>query len=278
MDLFLRGRGAEVGVRAPGWLVRACGAALGLGIAFLCTALGVDNITGAPAWVVHVSALVGGALLAPSAMGSVLWLFSGLLACTLMLVMYTPLVVSLVPTFVRADAAASAPVDAVVVLSGGLTADGRITGQAIDRLLSAVQTAKMRGIGELAVSIVDLNDAARVITSEQDQRALLQLMAPELSISAVRDVHSTRDEALAFAALARTRRWRRVVLVTSPMHTRRSCAAFEQAGLAVECRPADGRDYSVRTIKSGENRRLAFQDVLYEVAATLLYRARGWMR
>lgn len=278
MDLLLRGRGAEVGVRAPGWLVRACGAALGLGIAWLCTALGIDNITGIPRWMTHLTALGIGALFAPSAFGSVLWILSGLLATTLMLVMYTPIVVSMVPAFVRADPAAASSADAVVVLSGGLMDDGRITGQAVDRLLSAAQTAKTRGIRELAISIVYIGGTDPLVTSERDQRALLQLMAPELSISAVREVHSTRDEALAFAALARTRGWKRVVLVTSPMHTRRSCAAFEQVGLAVECRPADGRDYSVRRITSGENRRLAFQDVLYEVAATLLYRMRGWMR
>jgi len=45
----------------------------------------------------------------------------------------------------------------------------------------------------------------------------------------------------------------------------------------VECRPAESRDYSLRWLDRAANRRLAFQDVLYETAARLLYRSRSWM-
>jgi uncharacterized SAM-binding protein YcdF (DUF218 family) len=91
-------------------------------------------------------------------------------------------------------------------------------------------------------------------------------------------VHSTRDEALAFAALARTHGWRRVVAVTSPSHTRRACGALEAVGLTVECRPAAARVYDLTRLDRPSNRRLAFADVLYEAAATLLYRSRQWTR
>jgi uncharacterized SAM-binding protein YcdF (DUF218 family) len=94
----------------------------------------------------------------------------------------------------------------------------------------------------------------------------------------VRNVFSTRDEALAFAALARTHRWRRVVAITSPTHTARACAALEAVGLSVECRPASERVYDLSRLDRPGNRRLAFADLLYESTATLLYRARGWMR
>lgn len=277
LDVLLRGRGAEIGVRAPGWLVRACGALLGLSIVLLAQALGVWRIVSVPDWMLYIGALVIGALLATSALGGLLWLKSGMLCTALMLVMFTPLAERLVPPFVRADPAGPSTVDAVVVLSGGLSADGRVTGQAIDRLLSGIELAKSRGVGVLALSIVDIETHVPQITTEADQRALTALMAPELQVAFVRDVHSTHDEALAFAALARTRGWKRVALVTSPMHTRRACETFEGVGLAVECRPAAGRDYSVRIMRNAENRRLAVQDVLYETAANLLYRSRGWI-
>ena len=183
----------------------------------------------------------------------------------------------MIPAFVRADAQRG-DVDAVMVLSGGLTDDGLIFGQALDRLLSAMSLARARAIPELALSIVAQDDRPGPLTSEADQRALAQLAAPQMTVRFVRDVHSTRDEALAFAALARTHGWRRVAVVTSPMHTRRACAALESAGLSVECRPAAPRDYSLNGLDRGGNRRLAFADVLYEAAATALYRARGWMR
>ncbi|MBL0170091.1 MAG: YdcF family protein [Gemmatimonadaceae bacterium] len=275
-DVFLRGRGAEVGVRAPGWMVRLCGATVAVGVVAVADLLGVWGTLGMPRWMLHVLALGGGALLGPTAWGALLWLANGLLVAGLMLVMFTPIVRPMVSRFVRADAEGAAPVDAVVVLSGGLTDDGRITGQALDRLLSGVSLAKRRAIVELALSVVVQEDRHPPASSEADQRALVALMAPELSLRLVRDVHSTRDEALAFAALARTHGWRRVAVVTSPMHTHRACAALETVGIAVECRPAESRDYSLNALNRSENRRLAFQDVLYEIAATLLYRVRGW--
>jgi uncharacterized SAM-binding protein YcdF (DUF218 family) len=137
--------------------------------------------------------------------------------------------------------------------------------------------ARQRGIGELALSIVVQEGGSRHASSEADQRALAALAAPQVSVRFVRDVHSTHDEALAFSALARTHGWRRVAVVTSPMHTRRACGALGKAGLSVECRPAAPRDYSLRYLDSGGSRRLAFIDVLYELTATLLYRVRGWV-
>jgi len=101
-------------------------------------------------------------------------------------------------------------------------------------------------------------------------------MAPDLTLRFVTHVHSTRDEALAFAAMARTHRWRRVVLVTSPLHSRRACAAVEHAGLPVLCAPAASREYALSRLDRPENRRLVFADVVYESAATLLYAVRGW--
>ncbi|MEQ1690247.1 MAG: YdcF family protein [Gemmatimonas sp.] len=276
-DVFLRGRGAEVGVRAPGWMLRLCGATLGVGIVVCADLIGVWGVLGLRTWTVYVLALAGGAWLAPSAMGGVLWLLNGVLVSLLMLVMYTPIVRPMVSRFVRADVVSTMPIDAVLALSGGITDDGRIGGQALDRLLSALLQAKQRAVAELALSVVSQGRRQPPVTSEADQRALVQLAAPELSLRFVRDVHSTHDEALAFAALARTHGWRRVLVVTSPLHSRRACEAMERAGLVVECRPAESRDYSLNRLDKSENRRLAFQDVLYETAAEILYRGRGWM-
>ena len=275
-DVFLRGRGADIGVRAPRWIDRLCGATLAVGIVALGDLLGIWGLIGVAKWILFALAVVVGALTGPTAVGGFLWLVGGALAGVLMIVMFTPIVRPMIPWFVRADAVSTTPVDAVIVLSGGLTDDGRITGQAIDRLLSGLSLAKARAIPELALSIVARENARPAVSSEADQRALVQMAAPELSLRFVREVHSTRDEALAFAALARTHAWRRVVVVTSPMHSRRACLAIEAAGLRVECRPAAPRDYSLNALGRSENRRLAFQDVLYELAAGALYRMRGW--
>ncbi len=275
-DLLFRGRGADVGVRAPGWLVRVGGAALAMGIGRLADALGLWSLLGVPRWISTLGSMVLGAFLAPTALGGALWLVAAVLSVFLMFVMFTPVTRSLVPPFVRADQPGTA-VDAVMVLSGGVTDDGRMTGQSLDRLLSALARVRERSVGQLALSVVESSGPLPKRSSEADQRALAQLGAPQVTVRFVYNVHSTRDEALAFAALARTHGWTRVMVVTSPMHSRRACAAFEMVGLSVECRPAEGRDYSVRRLESSEDRRLAFADVVYEVAATFLYRSRGWM-
>lgn len=216
-----------------------------------------------------------GAIIAPTTWGSWLWVKAGALTALLCLVMYTPIVRGFVPLFVRADAASVVPIDAVVVFSGTTTDDGRLSGQALDRLLSALAMAKRRTIPNLMLSVVQLPGRA---TSEADQRALAGLIAPELSLHFVYDVHSTRDEALGFSAVARTHGWHRVIVLTSPTHTHRACGAIEAVGLAVECVPAEPRDYAARGLDRAGPRRLAFQEVVYESLATTLYRWRGWMR
>ncbi len=276
-DLLFRGRGAEVGVRAPAWLVRVAGAALALGVMWLADATGIWFTLGVARWKASVGALVVGAVVAPTAWGVLLWSVAGILSTVLVVVMFTPIIRPLTTAFVRSDPAATAPPDAVVVLSGSVSEDGLMTGQALDRLLSALMLLRQRQVPSLALSVVSASSGSPKADSEADQRALVALAAPQVTPRFVRNVHSTRDEALAFAALARTHGWQRVAVVTSPMHSRRACAALESAGLVVECRPAAGRDYSIRQLGSPEDRRLAFRDVVYESAATLVYRLRAWM-
>ena len=277
-DLLLRGRGANIGVRAPTFVLRLCGAALALGAFALADALGVWQVTGVPTWIVPLFALVAGALLAPTRYGSLLWIGMGSLSVLTAAVAYTPLVRPLAYAFLRADANPrdGVPIDAVVVLSGAITADGRLSGQALDRLLTAFTEARERHIGMLELSVTEQRRGQGTVNSEADQRALATLVAPELTLHFVHGVHSTRDEAVAFAALARTHQWHRVLVVTSPLHSRRACSAFETVGLTVTCRPAQSRDYALGALETRGNRMLAFQDVLYESAATVLYRFRGW--
>ena len=276
-DILLRGRGADVGVRASHTLTNAIGAVVGTAIYLLGDALGLWQAAGLSNWGAQLGALLGGLLLASTGAGALLWAVAGVLTVTLSLVTFTPIVRPLIAPFVRADVASAAPVDAIAVLSGSITDDGRMTGQALDRLLTAMPLVQQRNVPELALSVVSRDDQSPPVTSEADQRALVQRMAPLATVRFVYNVHSTRDEALAFAALARTQGWKRVIVVTSPMHSARACRAVEVAGLLVECRPAESRDYSLRWLDRAANRRLAFQDVLYETAARLLYRSRSWM-
>lgn len=274
-DLFLRGRGTDDGVRAPDVVVRLAGATVAFALVLIAESLGIVSVLGVNAPMLRLVAAGGGALIAPTRFGSLLWLVTGVLVTVHFVVGFTPLVRPMVSPFVRADAP-RLDAQAVLVLSGGMNDEGRLQKQALHRLLSGLQVLRTRSIPSLALSVTKQVRKRRVVTTERDQRNLAQLGAPAVDLHFVRDVYSTRDEALAFAALARTNGWKTVVVVTSPMHSARACATMENVGLVVECRPAESRDYSLDRLDLAENRRLAFADVLYESAAWLLYRQRGW--
>lgn len=249
---------------------------LGLCAVQLFATLGVWDVLGMPLSLARALAITIGALLATSSLGSWLWGVTAGGALLLLTVSYTPLVPPLLNAFLRRDPESRAPLDAVVVFSGSVTSEGRVMGPALDRLLTGFAEAKRRRIPALVLSTVGDDRDPTVATSERDQRELAAAFAPELELLFVHDVHSTRDEALAFAALARTKRWRRVLLVTSPAHTRRACEVVERVGLAAQCQPAVSRSYALSRLDRPDSRRQLFADVLHETAATLLYRARGW--
>lgn len=252
--------GAIVG--AAGWL-----AAMILGIPAI---LGVGEYAG-----LVVAALVGAAL-GPTRLRRLPWTFAGLMLTVVLLVAYTPVAAWLVRSVVRPDPPGGPAPDAIVVLSSGLSGDGYLDVQGTDRLLSALALAREGVAPRLVVSRV--RGAEGRVSSDADQRRLVALLgdaAPPVYV--VDSVESTRDEAVRVRDLAAREGWRRVVLVTSALHTRRACAVFRRLALAVRCHPADSRDVALVTMGSPADRTRAFGLWLYEVAATLYYRWRGWL-
>jgi len=79
------------------------------------------------------------------------------------------------------------------------------------------------------------------------------------------------------AMLFRERGWKRVVVVTSPLHTRRACATFEKMGMTVSCVAAEWREVAINTLRSPEDRIRTFQVWLYEMAGTVRYNQLGWI-
>jgi len=248
---------------------------MGFAIYVLSDLLGAREVSGfSPFPLLAVSMLLG-VFIAPSRFGSALWLMLGMLVTTVCVVSFTPIVRAPAQHFVRADISVQ-PVDAIIVLSGGMNGEGLLGLGVMNRLTSGMAEARRRGVRTIALSIIEDVSRGTRVTSESDQRALLSELAPDLAVLFVRDVHSTHDEALQFAALGRTHGWQRVALITSPLHTRRSCRTFERAGLPVICVPARAREYSLLRLGGMFARLNVFRDVLYETTATLMYSTRGW--
>lgn len=224
--------------------------------------------------------VIAGAALFATPLRPLVWAIAGLLLVTTAVAALTPAMTRPVQSLIRADTAMT--VDAVVVLSSSLGDDEFLSPDGLDRLLSgiALGRASRRADDTAAVPLVltvVTRDIDRPLSSITDQRRILELVGDTLQVHWTAPVLNTRDEARAIAALARTEGWERVAVVTSPLHTRRACAAFERVGVAVRCVPADARDVAVGTLRKPRDRLRATQLWFYETAGTLYYRLRRWM-
>src|SRR5262249_18041518 len=107
-------------------------------------------------------------------------------------------------------------------------------------------------------------------------RALMSHLGLDFEVLSVGPVWNTHDEATRVAELCRQHGWRRVILVTSPMHSRRAAATVERAGLAVGSAPAAEGRYDIAFDKADDRVR-GFGDVVHERIGIWVYARRGWL-
>ena len=263
------------------WLLAILGALLaGISWVLLVALTGLGKWYGLAVPLGPVVCLAG-AVLAVSRFQLVLWIGAGAVGLLGAAVAFTPLTTTLLSpqALVRRDPPPSAPLDAVIVLSGGVTADSLLESEAADRLLTGLALMRDSAAPTLIVTRARRADSHRA-SADRDQAALRTLVARSFSMFVVDSVRTTRDEAVNSWRMLRERGIPapRVALVTSPMHTRRACAAFEQVGFAVVCVPATSRAYSPAYAGAPSQRFALFQRWLYEHAAWASYRSKGWVR
>ncbi len=259
----IRGAGTGIFLTTATWLV--------LGALGVPAILGLGTI-GDLAWV----ALAGAALGALGLLATV-WMLLGVAVVCLFTVSWFPFLDNRIQRTVRADELRDREVDAVVVLSGTVTSEGRIGNGALERLVGGVLLRRSLSTRHLLLTTIRRVENDETVSSERDQRSLVARLDPEAVLDLVGPVRNTHDEAVVTAGLARQRGWKRVAVVTSPLHTRRACATFEAQGLSVLCRPSEARDYSLNLRRAPGDRLGAFRDWLYELVASRVYRTRGWL-
>ena len=199
-------------------------------------------------------------------------------ACILLAVVaLTPLMGGLVRPLIRNDPLPP-KVDAVMVLSAGVNDDGTISTTAMDRLLKGLELVN-RGVAPfLVVSREAYIINGRYVSSREDQERIVALSSGALSKLVVAGItHSTHDEAIGARDLVRARGWNRIMVVTSPMHTRRACATFEKAGVVISCAASNTRAFAIDMLWSPMDRVRAFEVWLYETVGTLRYRQLGYI-
>jgi uncharacterized SAM-binding protein YcdF (DUF218 family) len=253
------------------------GAILGIGIWLLLLTLGF-------AWTFHLSGLDGmlpcalaGGLLCWYGMRRVIIAVGAALSVALFVIAYTPIVQRPVYGLIRNDPL-PAHADAVMVLSAGVNNDGTISSSSVDRLIKGVELVTNGIAPVLVVSREAYILDGKTISSRQEQEKIIGLSRPGLSHMIVAGVtHSTHDEAMRARELFRANNWKRIVVVTSPAHTKRACRTFEKAGVVVSCVASAARDLALNNLVDPFDRVKAFQLLLYETAGTIRYRQLGWL-
>lgn len=251
------------------------GFVLGAATWLLLSRLGFPHIFGLPASGGELPFGIAGAVLGVTRFRMSLALISASLVALLAVVSLTDVVAGPARNLIRRDRIPPIA-DAVVVLSAGVTGDGFMPQQGSDRLRKALELIQTSAAPTLVVSRERRFIDRKPVSSITDQNKLIA-MAGVPAFIATGWARSTRDEAVYVAKVARDRRWKRIILVTSPFHSRRACATFERAGVQVSCVPADSRDIAVQSLSNPDDRIAAFAMLIYEVAGTIRYRQQGWL-
>jgi uncharacterized SAM-binding protein YcdF (DUF218 family) len=251
------------------------GMVVGAAIWMIIKTLGVPNVFHILGFEGIIPFAIAGGIVGLTRFRRVLAYAATLLLIVLLVIAYTSVIVSPARKLIRRDPLPSSA-NAVVVLSAGVTADGLLHQQGLDRLLKGLQLVRDRIAPVLVVTREQREVHHRKVTAARDQDSLAML-AGVVNVIATPLEGSTHDEAMAVALIARKSGWTHIVLVTSPFHSRRACATFEKTGLTVSCAPSDSRDVAVGTLDTADDRVGAFGMWIYEMAATLQYSRKGWM-
>lgn len=201
---------------------------------------------------------------------SILWVLGTLCAILFTVVCMTPIFPRSARHLIRVDELRKA--DAVVVLGSYVTREKRLDHVAFVRMVDGLRLVRDGWAPVLVWTRVggDAPDATA------DVRALVRLCGNPPT-EAVGPVESTRDEAMLVAELAHKRKWKRIILVTSPYHSARAWAIFSKLGLEVISRPSVEREFAPSDPRSMRERMEVFRWWMYEQVRWLLYRVRGWV-
>lgn len=251
----------------------ALGAIMGLAACFALSSLLVEGIMAQRTTACAVAALVGAAIYVRST--RLAWTLLATSLAAWCVVAFSPIARSVSNGLVRSDPIPQS-VDAVVVLSGGVSDDGLLGHEALDRLLRGMALIRM---GHAATIVITqphpLDDGS--ITTDADQRRLIGLLPTTPRIVVIDRVVSTRTEALGTARQLPPAAARTIALVTSPLHTRRACRVFEHVGYRVVCVPSESRDIALQSLSTASDRLAAFRMAVSERLAFAVYHHRGWL-
>jgi uncharacterized SAM-binding protein YcdF (DUF218 family) len=259
-------------VKRPDWLLGfGWGGFIGVWLGVL-GALFNDNLE----WFWAVGIVVGSALLGlHKSSRAALYFGSSLITVVLAICVFTPILQPLEDALDASELPSQA--DVIVPLGGGFfCGSAEFESGSLARLTKGLELwrsgyAKTMTITDahgLAANCGSIKDAATALVQKLYPNA-----APEIVV--LRDMKTTRTEAEAVAREAKARGWKRVMVVTSPSHSRRAVTTFKQLGLdAFVVASSEPRfDSSLRT---PFDRLQALRPLAREVAGFVKYALLGW--
>ena len=249
------------------------GAALGALAGFFARDLDLLTLfsyAGDSTLLVVAGAVLGAALWTTRARG-LLVLLVGSLALAFLAVAFTPLCAWMYEGLPRRDPLG--PADAVFVSASRLQQDGDLTTAAMNRLVHGLEV-----LGEGHASRLILSEVRRRGPSHAAAaRVMLRRLRLQPELLVVGPVGNSHDEALVVAALCRARGFERLIVVTSPTHSRRASAAIEHEGIAVVSSPCMETRYDLERLDRTGERLGVFGDLLHERVGLFVYARRGWI-
>ncbi|WP_162393718.1 YdcF family protein [Deinococcus kurensis] len=244
------------------WRNVAGGVAVGAGLAGLAAFLGEVRAPAALLLGLIVGCGVAGAF-RPSWV--VLRVGAGLLAILVALCILTPVLRGPLGSLTLREPPVRA--DAIVALGAGVHCGSReLEASAVARLTGALALWRAGYAPVVTVSeqsgLIGPRDCPKMSVLETElTRALYGAGGPTLVT--LKNVTTTRDEAARVRDLARARGWTRVLLVTSPSHSRRAAALFRSQGVTVISVPTqEWRFDQALTLPS--DRLVALRVLMYE--------------
>jgi uncharacterized SAM-binding protein YcdF (DUF218 family) len=217
---------------------------------------------------VVVASLIG-VLLALTRFRRILGAAALLLALLWCLVAFSPLSRWLSHGLTRFEVAE--PADAVFVSSSGLRPGGQRLAEARSRFFYGVDLVVRNKTRRLILTeSVDIPGTAIV-------RQLLESagVVPELLVAG--RAETTHEEAVAVGRLVKERGFKLILLVTSPIHSRRASAALEREGVTVVSSPSPETRFDLERLPTSSARLTAFGSVIHERLGFWVYARRGWV-
>jgi len=189
----------------------------------------------------------------------------------LFVVCYSPLAARLAQPLKLESPPAKA--DAIVVLAAQIQPDNDFEYHSQARIVRGLELMKGKFAPRLVLTeLPPPYGSHRVAVATLTAR--LGIACPLVTVGPVRNTH---DEAVLVNRLARERGWKRVLLVTSPTHSRRSALTFRKAGLEVISTPCRETYFDLEKLDKPGDRINAFEAAMHEIVGLRIYRARGWL-